>query len=174
MQISKKTLLLIGLPLFTILAACTKDIDASYPKDAEERRKDARGKLTGDGISLFGRDETAQNADGNSGIGVNSFLWRATLDSLAFMPLASADPFGGVIITDWYEDPKQPQERYKINALILDKELRSDALKISVFKQKRNDSSNWTDAPADQSLPRELENTILTRARELKVQQIKK
>ena len=70
-------------------------------------------------------------------IGVNSYLWRATLDTLSFMPLASADPFGGVIITDWYEDPKAPGERFKVNALILDRSLRADGVKLTVFKQKQ-------------------------------------
>ncbi len=52
------------------------------------------------GLSLFGGDED-QPQTGGSQIGVNSYLWRATLDTISFMPLASADPFGGVIITDW-------------------------------------------------------------------------
>src|SRR5579862_8835017 len=72
---------------------------------------------------------------GKMTLGVNSYLWRATLDTLSFMPLVSADPFGGVIITDWYEDPKTPGERFKVNALILDKSLRADGVRITVFKQ---------------------------------------
>jgi hypothetical protein len=69
------------------------------------------------------------------GIGVNSFLWRASLDTLNFMPLASADPFGGVIITDWYSDPTTPNERFKATVYILDTRLRADALNVSIFRQ---------------------------------------
>ena len=82
------------------------------------------------------------------GLGVNSFLWRATLDTLGFMPLASADPFGGVIITDWYEDPKTKGERFKVNALILDKTLRADGVKITVFKQRLDAKNIWRDTEA--------------------------
>jgi hypothetical protein len=170
----EKKLLFLGLSGLFMLSACGGDIQTNYPKDSEDRRKEARGKLTGEGLSLFGSADDKQQGDGSSGIGVNAYLWRATLDSLGFMPLASADPFGGVIITDWYEDPNQPNERYKINALILDKELRSDAIKISVFRQKKNASNAWSDVAAESTLPRDLENAILTRARELKVQNNKK
>ena len=68
-------------------------------------------------------------------IGVNSYLWRATLDTLAFMPLASADPYGGVVITDWYVNPEKPDERFKCTVYILDTRLRGDALNVTVFKQ---------------------------------------
>ena len=68
-------------------------------------------------------------------IGVNSYLWRATLDTLAFMPLASADPYGGVVITDWYTNPEKPDERFKCTVYILDTRLRGDALKVTVFKE---------------------------------------
>ena len=71
-------------------------------------------------------------------IGVNSYLWRATLDTLAFMPLVSADPYGGVVITDWYSDPQKPDERFKCTVYILDTRLRGDALKVTVFKEVSN------------------------------------
>ncbi len=84
------------------------------------------------------------------------------------MPLVSADPFGGVIITDWYEDPKTPGERFKVNALILDKTLRADGVKITVFKQFSDKRGGWRDQQADDKLERSLEDTILTRARQMK------
>ncbi len=108
-------------------------------------------------------------------LGVNSFLWRATLDTLAFMPLISADPFGGTprILTDWYEDPQKPGERFKVNALILDKTLRADGVKLTVFKQKldKGSKNGWRDQQVDSTLARQLEDTILTRARQLKIAQ---
>jgi hypothetical protein len=90
------------------------------------------------------------------------------------MPLSSADPFGGVVITDWYENPKVPGERFKINALILDRSLRADGVKISLFKQKLDRSGVWRDQAVDNEMARGLEDTILTRARQMKVAQLGK
>jgi hypothetical protein len=106
---------------------------------------------------------------GGTGIGVNSFLWRASLDTLSFMPLASADPFGGVIITDWFSPPEQPDDRFKINIFILDRQLRSDGLRAAVFRQKRQGDGRWADAQVEQQTQTELENTILTRARQMRL-----
>lgn len=99
-------------------------------------------------------------------MGVNSYLWRASLETLEFMPLAVSDPFGGVIITDWYANPEAPDERFKANVYILDANLRADALKTSIFKQVRSGNA-WVDAKVDADTSRQIENAILTRAREL-------
>lgn len=101
-------------------------------------------------------------------IGVNSFLWRAALDTITFMPLASADPFGGIVITDWYATPESPSERFKVTVYILDERLRADGIKVAVFRQVRSTTGEWTDAPANPATATELENTILTRARQLR------
>ena len=87
----------------------------------------------------------ARRAAAPNAIGVNSYLWRATLDTLAFMPLASADPYGGVVITDWYANPEKPDERFKCTVYILDTRLRGDALKVTVFKEVRNGAGGWVD-----------------------------
>ncbi len=145
---------------------------SSYPKTDEDRIKERVGKLTGEeGLSIGGPSGKEKDA-GKNPLGVNSFLWRATLDTLAFMPLASADPWGGVIITDWYEDPQAAGERFKVNALILDRQLRTDSLKISVFRQKKDGSGSWQEAPVDAQMGRKLEDTVLTRARQLRVAQL--
>ena len=99
-------------------------------------------------------------------IGVNSFLWRASLETLDFMPLSEVDPFGGVIVTDWYASADAPNERFKANVLILDTNLRADALTASIFKQVRT-PNGWDDAAIDADTARQIENAILTRAREL-------
>lgn len=99
-------------------------------------------------------------------MGVNEFLWRASLETLNFMPLAEVDPFGGVIITDWYASPQAPEERFKANVYILDTNLRADALKVSIFKQVVG-TNGWSDASVDADTARTIENSILTRAREL-------
>ncbi len=161
--------------LLTLLAACSDDVktDNSTPQSQIEARKTRNGSLTGDegGFTLLGGSRKSDEATSGSPIGVNSYLWRATLDTLSFMPLVSADPFGGVIITDWYEDPKAPGERFKVNAIILDKTLRADGVKITVFRQIADRKGGWRDQQVDDKLERSLEDTILTRARQLKVGQ---
>jgi hypothetical protein len=172
-----RTVLAITL-LSLALGACGDGDDDSasadshnYPKTDKDRRKDRLGKLSGDNGLTLGGDSDKKD-EGNNPLGVNSFLWRATLDTLAFMPLASADPFGGVVLTDWYEDPKATGERFKVNALILDRQLRADSIKITAFKQKKNAAGQWQDDPIDTGISRKLEDAVLTRARELRVSQL--
>jgi hypothetical protein len=127
------------------------------------------------GLDLFGGGGDEQPGEGGGGIGVNSFLWRASLDTIAFMPLTSADPFGGVIITDWYTPPETPSERFKVNVYILAKALRADGIEVSVFKQGRaaavdgETPGGWTDIPVDEQVSTDLEDAILTRARQLRM-----
>ena len=165
-----KKLLLAITSIFIISGCSGIKTEAPSTTSAEEQREINRGKLTGEeGISVGGsRREEAASA---SPLGVNSFLWRATLDTLSFMPFVSADPFGGVIITDWYEDPSAKGERFKINAIILDKTLRADGVKISLFRQVADKKGGWREQKLDNKLSRTLEDTILTRARELKINQ---
>lgn len=105
-------------------------------------------------------------------IGVNGYLWRATLDTLAFMPLSSADPWGGTVITDWYENPEKPDERFKATVYILDTRLRADGLKVTIFKQAKDASGQWVDAPTADQTETDIENAILTRARQLRLSNI--
>lgn len=116
--------------------------------------------------------EARAGHEGQAGIGVNSYLWRASLDTLRFMPLASADPFGGVIITDWYADPAAPGERFKATVYILDTHLRADALNVSIFRQTQV-NGQWQDATVDPQTEVQIENAILTRARELRLSTIR-
>jgi len=111
----------------------------------------------------------AHAAAAPNAIGVNSYLWRATLDTLAFMPLASADPYGGVVITDWYVNPEKPDERFKCTVYILDTRLRGDALKVSVFKEVSNGQGGWIGSAASDQTSVDIENAILTRARQLRL-----
>jgi hypothetical protein len=124
------------------------------------------GGILGGNLLNFGRGSAGEGG-GGGGIGVNSYLWRATLDTLAFMPLASADPFGGVIITDWYSPQETPQERFKMTVYILDRQLRADGLKVAAFKQIRS-GEQWIDAGVSADTVGNLENAILRRARQLR------
>jgi hypothetical protein len=105
-------------------------------------------------------------------IGVNGFLWRATLDTLAFMPLQSADPFGGTVITDWYTNPEKPDERFKATVYILDSRLRADGLKVTVFKQVKGGGGDWVNASTSDQTETDIENAILTRARQLRLSNV--
>jgi hypothetical protein len=111
---------------------------------------------------------TISSSSGHVTLGVNSFLWHATLDTLAFMPLQSADPFGGVIITDWYSDPTDPNERMRVTAYILDRRLRADGLRVTAFRQTHS-ADGWVDAQVNPDTANKLEDAILTRARELRL-----
>jgi hypothetical protein len=167
---------LITISFLLVLSACAADnidVDHSYP-DKYGERVDKYGTLSGnrDGFTLFSNSpkKKQQQESASVGLGVNSYLWRATLDTINFMPIASADPFGGVIITDWYTPPSTPHERFKVNAFIMDRQLRADGIKVSIFRQEYNSHTGWRDVSSSQKAIIDLENTILTRARELNIQ----
>lgn len=147
------------------LAACAGG--ATDPdRDHERAIVNDSGKLFGD-LTIGGGERDRD--DGPSGIGVNGFLWRASLDTLSFLPLASADPFGGVIITDWYAPPESPAERFKVTTYLLGRQLRSDGLRVSVFRQTRNADGTWVDSALSDDTATKLADAILTRARELRI-----
>ena len=100
-------------------------------------------------------------------IGVNSYLWRASLDTLSFAPLAQTDSAGGVIVTDWYVNPSSPNERVKVTATILDSTLRADALRVAASRQVLQ-NGQWIEAPVAAATVQRLEEIILTRARDLR------
>lgn len=120
--------------------------------------------------SSSGGDKKAQKALAASQvttIGVNSYLWRASLDALSFMPLVQADSAGGVIVTDWYANPSNPGERMKVSVTILDQDLRADALRVAASRQVAQ-SGTWVDAPVQAATVQKLEDIILTKARALR------
>lgn len=155
---------------FFALGACKgANVEYKYPEKVRgkyempsEKNKAERNDTLfgGDGLRLFSTEKNSETS-----LGVNVFLWRASLETLSFMPLASADPFGGVILTDWYEAAKG--ERFKMTVLITSKTLRADALKVSVFKQVADKSGNWSDAPANETLASDIQKAVLTQARRL-------
>lgn len=156
------------------LAGCTGvKSEAKYPTGADRSSTGADniyGKpegVFGKG-GLFGGSREKDNSRGDNGINVNSYLWRASLDTVSFMPLASADPFGGTIITDWYTDPSGKNERTKLNVFILGRELKADGVKVTAFRQVLK-GGQWRDAPVSSDTERKLEDAILTRARQIRV-----
>jgi hypothetical protein len=132
------------------------------------------GRLGGaDSGTIFGIGKTNKDQpEGGglgTGIGVNAFLWRGALDTIAFMPLASADPFGGVIITDWYTPPGTSGERFKFTVYILSRDLRSDGVRVNIFRQVMQ-NGQWVDATVSDQTVGDIENKVLARARRMREQ----
>ena len=163
------------------LAACGGDPSAVKERDYGGGKKQGAvglegqnretGSLFGPG-GLFGSKEKSSDNSGGTGVAVNAYLWRASLDTINFIPLVSADPFGGVIITDWYTPSESPTERMKVQVTILDRELRADGVRVAVFKQQASTKAGgWVDAPVDPHTNTDIENAILTRARQLRIAQ---
>jgi len=145
--------LILSLGLAFSLSACgfvQKDISRTLGKAPDERVRTA---------DLAASQVTT--------IGVNSYLWRAALETLSFAPLAQTDSNGGVIVTDWYSNPNSPNERVKVTATILDADLRADALRVATSRQVLQ-NGQWVDAPVAAATVQRLEEVILTRARDLR------
>ncbi len=160
------------LSAFVSLAACSTSRPVSQAEYfvPGQNSGGGQGRLGGDqGFNIFGGGDRKAAADQGAGLGVNAYLWRGALDTLSFMPLASADPFGGVIITDWYQPPTTSGERFKATAYILGRQLRADGVRLSVFRQVQQ-GGQWVDAPVAASTTGEIENKVLARARELRSQ----
>jgi len=148
------------------LQACTEGEPAGEPTTSN----DLNIKGSEAGRALFGEEGIFSDdpyADGRA-IGVNSFLWRASLDTISFMPVASADPFGGVIITDWYSAAESPNERFKLNVYILGRALRADGVRVAVFRQMLTAASGWRDSAIADKTATKIEDAILSRARQLR------
>lgn len=158
---------------FFILVSLTACSDNSLqenkvPVDKEDQRKLGFGSIAGEDFLTFGPGKKGKSG-GSFASTVNPYLWRASLESINFMPLVSADAFGGVIVTDWYVAPKTPNEKLKISIFITDQVLRADALKVIVYKQIKMKDGNWANGNADPAVATELENIILTKARQLRI-----
>lgn len=167
---------LCGAVLF--VSACGVEVVDDYLVENPERQdeyiweSELKGKeatVFGDGgLDLFNLGRSKKQG-GGSGIAVNSYLWRASLDTISFMPLSSADPFGGVIITDWYSPPELPNERYKMSVYILGRQLRADGIRVAVFRQQGGTNNSWRSGTVSKDTAVNLENQILTRARQLRL-----
>jgi len=133
------------------------------------------GAVALSGCAVFGSgtansvstSSTELGPEETGGIGVNAYLWRASLDTLSFMPMVQTDSNGGVIVTDWYTNPNTPSERMKVTVSILDQDLRADALRVAASRQV-NQNGQWVDAPVQAATVQKLEEIILTKARDLR------
>jgi hypothetical protein len=165
------------------VAACSSDIakpnttppdfmglGSGSPGDVSVNRLGGNDSGTIFGIGKGPKDKNQGTGGGaGTGIGVNAFLWRGALDTIAFMPLASADPFGGVIITDWYTPPGTSGERFKATIYILSRDLRSDGLRVNIYRQVLQ-NGQWMDATVSDTTVGDIENKVLARARHMREQ----
>jgi len=145
------------------LTSCASD------SEPEPEPRQVEANSGGNGGLLEGLLGGINGGPRSENITVNSYLWRASLDTISFLPLTTADPFGGVIITDWYSPPETPAERFKVTVYILDRELRADGLRVAVFRQVRKGSDSWVEAKVDERTGRDIENAILKRARQMRI-----
>ena len=160
-----------------LLSSCAGE-EGSVPDlmtiDGETVDMNKRETIFGGDLLTFGGDDAVPEAQrGGIGVGVNAFLWRASLDVVSSWPVSSADPFGGVIITDWYAPPETPRERFKFNVFILGRALRADGVRVSIFKQIMNARGEWQQAVLQSDTEASVENAILTRAQHFRAGSLK-
>ena len=165
------TLALIASFLFNLNVSAS---ESKYPKSAADQRNERVGSILNNkdgssGFNLFGGG-SKNSSDGYKGIGVNTYLWKASLEVINFMPIAISDSSGGVITTEWSEDLDHPGERYKVNILIKSTDLNVQSLKVTVFKQVLKDNI-WRDVRPSSQVAEDLEDKIFTKARALKLAQ---
>ena len=149
------------LPLLALTLGCSA-VETPSPTIDEGPVSIITGKSGGTKLSEF--FSKTQQSDG---MPVNALLWRASLDVVSFVPLGDIDTFGGSIVTDWYSLPKNTSQRIKIAVFIVGRELRSDAVSARVYVQNQIDAL-WVQSGRDEELEKNLEDLILTRARELR------
>ena len=156
--------------LALLTAACGGGRPAEIPEDARNSGGGVSGEFQNSRITdLVGPSGSSSGAGGGL-TPVNRFLWRASLDTLAFLPLNSTDPFTGVIATDWAASPDAPNERFKVTAYVKSPGLAASSLQIAVFREIRATDGAWASAPVSGATARQLEDAILVRARQLKIQ----
>ena len=176
-----KLRLLIGTAVGLVVAGCGGQ-DLSYKEDKpviqsgpKREQYDPDDTVFGpDGISIRSLASGTAFGDNEAGsaLPVNKYLWQASLDTLSFLPLASTDPFTGVIATDWGATPNQPGERFKVTAYMLSPELSASSLKVAVYRETRSEDGLWVPATVDPDTARKIEDAILTRARQIRIAQV--
>ncbi len=156
--------------LLWLLSACNGQVTQDYhPQTAEEQREDDMKSIvtkSDEPIVIYGGKNKSGGSEGSGVAG--SYLWRAALESISFMPLASSDSHGGTIITDWYSSPSTPNERFKFNILILSSDLQISSIKVNAFRQVYA-GGQWKSVEVSKELPRNIEDNILRKAISLRV-----
>ena len=161
-----------------LVSACSGDYsskdDVAGPKGPPlDPNKNDDSLFGPGGISVSNLVDGRVTGEGEGGsLPVNKYLWQASLDTLAFLPLSSTDPFTGVIATDWSASPDAPGERYKVTVYIVNPQLAASALKVGVYRQALTQEGVWVPAAVSPETPRRLEDAILTRARQIRIAEL--
>ena len=148
-----------------------EDLDRQFD-DAQNRLRTGGG-LFGKkaGIDIFSSDDKSEQTYSSIGLPINPYLWKGALETINFMPLLSADPFSGIIITEWYTDNQNPNERCKLNIYIKGVELKTSNLKVNSFCQNLSETGNWIDKEINKKNNAQIENAILNKAKKIKLAQ---
>ena len=159
-----------------ILSSCgSPKVEYTYPKAAPQIREEKIGSFVSKdddgGFVLFGK-KMSSGSSGTSKNPVNRFLWQAALENVSFMPIIVSDSTGGVITTDWNIKDSNPNERFKLNLLILGGKLQARSIKVNIFKQIKTKTGEWQDKPVPQEQNISLEDKVIARARELNIESI--
>ena len=158
----------------TFRAGSDKDDLKRQMTDAQNRLKSGGGLFGKKGLSIedIGKNNKEEQAAVTSvGFPINPYLWRGSLDTISFMPLVSADPMAGIIITDWYTDQKNIKQRCKLNIFIRGVELKTENLKVYSFCQTLSDKNNWIDEKVSSENNIKIENAILNKAKKIRLSQ---
>lgn len=156
--------------LALITAACGGGPQQPPPEDPQNSGGGVRGDFNNSRVTdIPGLSGSSDGVQGGGLTPVNRFLWRASLDTLAFLPLNSTDPFTGVVATDWAASPDAPNERFKVTAYVQSPQLTASALRVAVFREIRDPNGGWASAPVSGATARQLEDAILVRARQLRI-----
>ena len=177
-RVSLPRVSLLILPFFAAIFLSACNIKPVEIKDETQKRRERtfQNKSLGGGpLFSFGqkyRDVESQrgledlSAASGSGPAVNAYLWSAALSALSVLPFDQVDSAGGVIHTEWGSFKEEKNAQYKMNVLVIGKVLRADALKVVVFKRRRVKGA-WENISLDPQTKLQIEETILTKAREL-------
>ncbi|WP_170317573.1 DUF3576 domain-containing protein [Paroceanicella profunda] len=159
----------------TLLAACGDSGSTGSSNSRILSRSEAQARGLGDDAvgtdgSTVGDIFSGGSDQENTGqsLKVNKYIWKGALETLSFLPLSSTDPFSGVIVTDWGTAQGAANERFKVTVFISDERLTTDTLRVAVFREVR-DGNTWVSAPVQEEVPRQIEDSILTRARQLRI-----
>lgn len=162
-----------------LLGGCNRDLSPPDDLDQTSTKGPPREREAPPEERLFGEMSVGRLLDGKlfdrdegDKLPVNRYLWQASLETLDFLPLASTDPFTGVIATDWSSTPEAPNERFKVTAYMTSPELEASSLKVAVYRQVRGPDGSWQPAPVSPETPLRLENAILERARQIRIAEI--
>lgn len=158
-----KTFLLALSLLFCV--SSFSESDSLAPKTQKQKRAEDTGTVFSSG-GIFGGSSKASAGEVSL---INMNLWQASLDVIASMPIEVSDARGGVLSTSWYEDPDNLGEKYRVNVLVKSIDLAPHAIQVTIFKQTINKDGSWKNIKTSSKLSEDMEDKILTRARELKL-----